>query len=92
MLAGKIAPIRHFHHGKARMLLMIGAETTIIGAPIMGLGVEGLGVFRGLVVIPNVLVIGDVVRNQHLGVSVFLATFEHVDLSVLEYDLGIYPS
>ena len=58
----------------------------------MGPGVEGVRCLRRLVVVADVFVIGDVIGDDDFRLSVFRAPLEHVNLVVVEDNLGINAS
>ena len=74
------------------MLLVIGTEPTIIGASVKGLCIEGLWILRSFIVVPYILIIGNVIGNQHLGTPMLRTVFQHIHLFILKNDFSIDPA
>lgn len=55
----------------------------------MCFGIECIRGLRRFVVVPDVLVVLDVVGDEDFRWSVFGASLEHVNLSFVEHDLGV---
>lgn len=71
------------------MLLVVGAQATIIRAAIMRFGVEGIGHFRRLIIVSDVFVIFGIIGNQDFTVAVFWATLQHKNIVFLKNYFGI---
>ena len=71
------------------MLLMIGAQSAIIWTSVVCFRVESIRGLRRFVVITDVLIIWDIIRDQDFRLPVLRTTLQHVDLFIFKYDFSI---
>jgi hypothetical protein len=71
------------------MLLVIRTQPAIIRTPIVRFGIEDIRSLRRFVVIPDVLIIRNIIRDQYLRLAMLSATLEHVHLVVFKNYFGI---
>ena len=71
------------------MLFVVGADAAIVGAAVFSLGMRLFGIFGGLVIIPYLFIIGNVIGYQDLLETVSLTGFGDEHVGSLKNDLGI---
>ena len=87
--AGKITSICNFYNRKARMLLVIGAQTTIVRTTKMYFGVEFQWHFRLFIVVSDLFVIFYIIGNHYFGFSVSFTIFEHPNFVISKNNFSI---
>jgi hypothetical protein len=73
------------------MLFMIGTQTTIVWTSIMRFCVESIRCLGWFVIVPDVLVVRNIVGDQDLRSAMFGTSFEHVNLLIFEDNLRVDP-
>jgi hypothetical protein len=71
------------------MLLMVRADAAIVRAAINSLGMWFSGIFRGFIIIANLLVVLDVVSDEYLLKTVLFAIFSQIYTTILQNNFGI---
>tara|TARA_B100000959_G_C14674627_1_gene497984 strand:+ start:108 stop:578 length:471 start_codon:yes stop_codon:yes gene_type:complete len=70
---------------------MVGTQSAIIGAPIVGCGIEFMGGIRRFVVASYILIVLNIIGDQDLRPTMLRAAFEHKNTTTLKNNFGIDP-
>jgi hypothetical protein len=86
--AGEVAAVGDLYEAEAGVLLMIGTDTTIIWTAEFCLRMWLQRILTRLIVVADLLVVFYIRRDEYLLETMLTAGFSHVDIVLLEDDLG----